>query len=52
MSVTLMRRVHSAAAAEALKKWDGWRLTRGGVWTYPIPILGFRGVTPGKFLKI
>jgi len=37
-----------AAAAEALKKWDGGRALKGR----GLGVMGAGGVTPGKVLKI
>jgi len=34
------QRYHSPTAAEALKKWDGGRVTRGRVWASPVWDLG------------
>jgi len=37
-------------AAEALKKWDGWRSARGGCLTHP-QLWGSGDVTPRNFFE-
>jgi len=50
LSVGLPHLLAVVAAVEALKKMGRWTRSEGKL--APSPVIGFRGVTPGNFLKI